>query len=214
MKLYGVPLSPFVRKAMMTLEHFGIAYDNVPTFPGDTSPEFLAISPLRKIPVLVDGDFVIADTSVICRYLDRIADGQSLYPADPQDEARACFLEEFADSKLIECCAGIFRERLLKPKMMQQPTDEDTVAAIINEQLPELLSYLEGVTPESGYLVGDHLSIADLSVMTCFLQAQYGDYAVDGASYPRLRAYLDRAFAAPLVANRMTSERANLPPGL
>jgi hypothetical protein len=37
---------------------------------------------------------------------------------------------------------------------------------------------------------------------------------VDGASYPRLRAYLDRAFAAPLVANRMTSERANLPPGL
>ncbi len=214
MKLYGVPLSPFARKAMLALEHFGFEYENIPTFPGDESPEFRAISPLGKIPVLEHDGFTTPDTSVICRYLDRIADGKSLYPNDPQEEARACWLEEFADSKLIDNCAGIFRERLLKPKMFDQPTDEAHVADIIENTLPELLGYLEQQVPESGYLVGDNLSIADLSIVTCFIQAKYGDYDVDGKLYPKLRDYLDRAFSAPLVTNRLASERANLPAGL
>lgn len=213
-KLYGVPLSPFARKAMLALEFKGLDYENEPTYPGDESPEFRAISPLGKIPVLDHDGFTVPDTSVICRYIDRIAPEKSLYPADPQEEARACWLEEYADSRLIENCAGIFQERLLKPKMMNQPTDEERLATILDDTLPECLNYLESVVPESGYLVGDALSIADLSVVTCFIQAQYGDYDVDGGAYPRLRRYLDQAYAAPLVTNRLESERANMPPGL
>ncbi len=214
MKLYGVALSPFVRKAMFALEHFGIDYESVPTFPGDSSPEFRAISPLGKIPVLEHDGFTIPDTSVICRYLDRISDGQSLYPSDPQEEARASWLEEYADSKLIEGCAGLFQERLLKPKMLNEPTDEARVEELLSTTLPGLLGYLETQVPDSGYLVGSHLSIADLSVVTCFIQAQYGEYEVDGGAYPKLRAYLDRAYSAPLVTNRLASEQASMPPGL
>ncbi len=213
-KLYGVPLSPFARKAMLALEHFELEYENEPTFPGDESPEFRAISPLGKIPILDHDGFTVADTSVICRYLDRISPDKSIYPDDPQEEARACWLEEYADSRLIENCAGIFRERLLKPKMMNQPTDEAHLADILDNTLPECLKYLESVVPETGYLVGSNLSIADLSIVTCFLQAQYGEYEVDGGQFPRVRSYLDRAFAAPLVVTRMASERANMPPGL
>ncbi len=214
MKLYGVPLSPFARKALLALEYKGLEYENVPTFPGDSSPEFRAISPLGKIPVLDDDGFTIPDTSVICRYLDRVAPEPSLYPADPRQEARACWLEEYADSRLVENCAGIFQERLLKPKLMKQATDEARLAGIIEQTLPECLTYLESQVPDSGYLVGDSLSIADLAVVTCFIQAQYGDYEVDGASYPKLRRYLDAALGSPLVRKRMESERANMPPGL
>lgn len=213
-KLYGVPLSPFARKAMLALEYFELDYENEPTFPGDESPEFRAISPLGKIPILDHDGFTVADTSVICRYLDRISPDKSIYPEDPQEEARACWLEEYADSRLIENCAGIFRERLLKPKMMNQPTDEENLANILDNTLPECLKYVESVVPESGYLVGSSLSIADLSIVTCFIQAQYGDYEVDGGQYPKLRNYLDRAFAAPIVVKRLESERANMPPGL
>jgi glutathione S-transferase len=214
MKLYGVPLSPFARKAMLALEYFELEYENEPTFPGDESPEFRAISPLGKIPILDHDGFTVADTSVICRYLDRITPDKSLYPDDPAEEARACWLEEYADSRLIENCAGIFQERLLKPKMMNQPTDEERLANIIDNTLPECLSYLETLVPESGYLVGSSLSIADIAVVTCFIQAQYGDYEVDGSQFPKLRNYLDQAFAAPIVVNRLESERANMPPGL
>lgn len=213
-KLYGVPLSPFARKALLALEYCELEYENEPTFPGDESPEFRAISPLGKIPVLEHDGFTIPDTSVICRYLSRIVPEKSLYPEDPQEEARACWLEEYADSRLIENCAGLFQERLLKPKMMNQPTDEARVTNILDNTMPECLAYLETVVPESGYLVGSNLSIADLAVVTCFVQAQYGDYDVDGTQYPALRKYLDRAYAAPLLTSRLESERANMPPGL
>lgn len=213
-RLYGVPLSPFARKAMLALEFFELEYENVPTFPGDQSPEFRAISPLGKIPVLDHDGFTIPDTSVICRYLDRIVPGRSLYPEDPREEARACWIEEYADSRLIENCAGIFQERLLKPKMMKQPADEARLANILDNALPQCLAYVESLVPESGYLVGSSLSIADLSLVTCFVQAQYGDFDVDGGQYPRLRRYLDQAYAAPLLVNRLKSEKNNLPPGM
>ena len=214
MKLYGVSLSPFVRKAMFALEYYGLEYESIPTFPGDSAPAFRAISPLGKIPVLEHDGFTIPDTSVICRYLDRLVEGKSLYPADPQEEARACWLEEYADSRLIEKCAGVFQERMLKPKFLNEPTDEARLATILNDELPECLNYLEPLIPESGYLVGDSLSIADLSVVTCFIQAQYGGFEVDGEQYPRLRSYIDRACSSPLVTDRLADERANMPPGL
>jgi glutathione S-transferase len=156
----------------------------------------------------------VPDTSVICRYLDRIAPEKSIYPNDPQLEAKACWLEEFADSKLVEACAGLFRERMLKPKMFNQPTDEALVSNILDSVMPECLAYLESVVPESGYLVGDALSIADISVTTCFIQARYGDFDVDGANAPKLRNYLDQVFAAPLVIKRLEAEKADMPPGL
>jgi glutathione S-transferase len=82
------------------------------------------------------------------------------------------------------------------------------VQSILEEGMPQCLEYLESVTPESGYMVGDTLSIADFAVTTCFLQARYGDFDVDGAVAPKVRSYLDRAFAGPLVVKRMEAEKA------
>jgi glutathione S-transferase len=213
-KLHGVPLSPFSRKALLVLDYKELEYDNPPTFPGDDSPGFRAMSPLGKIPVLEHDGFTIADTSVICRYLDRIAPEKPIYPSDPRLEARACWLEEYADTRLIETCAGLFRERLLKPKMLNQPTDDAVVQNILDTAMPECIAYLETLVPETGYLVGDGLTIADIAVTTCFIQARYGDYDVDGAAAPRLRRYLDQAFAAPIVVKRLAAERAAMPPAL
>jgi glutathione S-transferase len=213
-KLYGAPLSPFARKALLVLDYKGLEYDNIPSFPGDESVEFRAISPLGKIPVLEHDGFAVPDTSVICRYLDRIAPDKSIYPSDAKLEARACWLEEYADSKLVEVCAGLFRERLLKPKMMNEPTDEAMVQNILDNTMPQCLAYLESIAPESGYLVGDNLSIADVAVTSCFIQARYGGFEVDGSVAPKLRNYLDQAFAAPLVVKRLEAERAAMPPGL
>lgn len=213
-KLYGVPLSPFARKALLMLDYKELEYQNVPTFPGDASPEFRAISPLGKIPILEHDGFTVPDTSVIARYLDRIAPDKLLYPTDAKLEAKAGWLEEYADSKLVDCCAGLFRERLLNPKMLNQPTNQEVVQNILDNSMPACLTYLESIVPESGYLVGDSLTIADIAITTCFIQARYGDFEVDGAKSPKLRNYLDRAFAAPLVVKRLAAERAAMPPGL
>ncbi len=214
LKLYGVPLSPFARKALLALDYKGLEYENVPTFPGDPSAEFRAISPLGKIPVLEHDGFTIPDTSVICRYLERIAPDNPLYPADAKLEAQACWLEEFADSKLVEACAGLFRERLLKPNMLNEPTDAAAVQNILDNLMPECLNYLETVVPAAGYLVGDSLSIADIAVVTCFVQARYGDFDVDPAEHPKLAGYLEGAYSSELLSKRLQTEQAAMPPGL
>ena len=209
-KVHGHPLSPFVRKVLLALEIKGIEFENLPVFPGDPSPEFRAMSPLGRIPVLQHGDFTIPDSSVICRYLDRVFPEKPLYPVDPKLEARASWIEEYADTKLTENCAGIFQQRFLFPRMMGKPTDNDIVDNILNHGMPPVLDYVESIAPDSGYFVGGALSIADIAVTTCFLQAQYGDFAVDGKKYPKLARYLTAAFASPFVTARMAKERAVL----
>ena len=206
-KVHGVALSPFVRKLMLALEYKGLAYENISVFPGAEDPGFRAISPLGKIPIFEEDGYSLADTSIICRYVDRIHPDKPLYPEDPKLEAQACWLEEFADSKLIEACAGLFQERFLNPKLLGQPTNEDRVQDLLNNQLPPLLNYLESQTPENGPMVGDSVTIADLAIVTCFLQAQYGDFEVDGDQHPKLRNYLDAAMQNEVVKNRLMNER-------
>jgi glutathione S-transferase len=209
-KVHGHPLSPFVRKVLLALEIKGIDYESIPVFPGDSSPAFRAISPLGKIPVLQHDDFTTPDSSVICRYLERVFPDTPIYPADPRLEARALWVEEYCDTKAVENCAGLFQQRFLFPKMMNKPTDEAVVDDILTHGMPPVLEYLESIAPESGYFVGGALSIADISVTTCFLQAQYGSFAVDSSKYPKLGRYLGGAFASPIVTGRMTKERAVL----
>jgi glutathione S-transferase len=209
-KVHGHPLSPFVRKVLLALDIKGIPYENIPVFPGDSSPAFRAMSPLGKIPVLQHDDFTTPDSSVICRYLERVFPEKPIYPDDPKLEARALWVEEYADTKAIENCAGLFQQRFLFPKMMKTPTDQAVVDNILTHGMPPVLDYLESIAPESGYFVGGALSIADIAVTTCFLQAQYGEFTVDAKRYPKLGRYLEAAFAAPVVKERMARERAAL----
>ena len=206
--VHGHPLSPFVRKVLLTLDIKGIEHENVIVFPGDSSPAFRAMSPLGRIPVLQHDAFAVPDSSVICRYLERVFPEKPIYPADPKLEARALWIEEYADTKLTENCAGLFQQRFLFPKFMNKPTDPAIVDNILTHGMPPVLEYLESLTPESGYLVGGALSIADISITTNFLQVQYADFAVDGSKYPRLSRYLTAAFANPIVTSRMAKERA------
>ena len=86
--IIGSYLSPYVRKVLVCLELKGIAYevDHMVPFFGDD--QFSRLSPLRRIPVLVDGDLVLTDSTVICEYLDERYPHPPLMPVDPLSRAR------------------------------------------------------------------------------------------------------------------------------
>lgn len=210
-RIHGVPLSPFVRKALFTLEHKGVDYELNPIMPQSDDAAFRAISPLGKIPVLEHDGFTVPDTSIICRYLDRQFPDKSIYPDDPQLEAGVCWLEEFADTKLMEALAGLFVQRFLHPKLLGRPTDEARVKELLDTHIPSALDYLETQIPESGPLIGDSISIADIAVVTCFIQGSYGDFELDREAYPGIARYLDAAMSTDLVKNRLAEERKSLP---
>jgi len=210
LKIYGIPFSPFVRKVHWALAHKEVEFESIPTMPRDSSENFRALSPLGKIPVLQDDDFSVPDSSIILRYLDAKFPQNSLYPSDAQDNAFVSWLEEFADTKLVEGCSVFFRERFVNPKMMNKPTDESAIDDAAANLMPPLLVYLESTVAESGYFCGDALSVADLSITSAFVNAQYGDYQVDKTTYPKLAGYIERAIQSPLVQDQMEKEQTIL----
>ena len=90
--LYGISASPFVRKVRVALAEKGIAYEHDPVVPMNVSAEYKKISPLGKVPAYKDGDRTLADSSVICAYLERVHPSPPLYPQGPEDYARAQIL--------------------------------------------------------------------------------------------------------------------------
>lgn len=205
MKIYGALLSPFVRKVLVIADLKGLEYEHVNVIPGATPPGYEKISPLKKIPALEDGDLSLCDSTVICEYLEDQYPEIAAFPTDPKLKARARWLEEYADSKLAELLGGIFFERLAKPMIMQQPTDEARVANIVEELLPPQLDYLEQLLPARGF-VFDDFGIADISLASPFVNAAYGNFQLDEARWPTVAAYIGRVRSEPAVAAILVAE--------
>ena len=88
----GTPVSPYVRKVLAVLELKGLAWRIDPLVPFLGNDTFTRLSPLRRIPVLIDGDLVLSDSSVICEYLDERHPGTALMPRAVADRARCRWL--------------------------------------------------------------------------------------------------------------------------
>jgi glutathione S-transferase len=139
----GSFVSPYVRKVLACLELKGIDYQVDPITPFFGNDDFSRLSPLRRIPVLIDGDFHASDSSVICAYLDEAYGGYALLPTDPRDRARARWLEEYADSRLGDLFIwGLFYQKFVRRMVWQEEADEARVRKVLNEDAPAALDYL------------------------------------------------------------------------
>lgn len=193
MKLYGFPLSAFVRKVAVVLAEKGLDFEWVPTNPRQPDAEFSKASPLHKIPALADGDYTVADSSAIVAYLDAAYPQAPVLPADARARGTAVWFDEMADTVLIPAGAPIVYNRFLQPVVFGNPGDE-AAAAAAEEALVRPLTYLESVAGE-GWLGGSDFSIADITVACGFKTLSYPGWTLDPAAYPRLAAWYDRVQA-------------------
>ena len=205
MKLIGVPLSPFVRKVTVVMTIKELEFEREYAMPGDTSPEFRAMSPLGKIPVFVDGDFFVADSSAICEYLEEKYPQHPVLPQTPEQRAKARFLEEIGDSRLIEHASIIFIERFGAENIFNREPDLGRAANAEDNLLPPILDYLESQVPPEGYLFGD-FTTADISITTPIFNAAYGGYEVDPGRWPRYAAFVNRVAEHPAVIQAREAE--------
>lgn len=211
MILYGSSLSPFVRKVLAYAGEKGIEIELQPTGFPNHSPEYLEASPFRKMPALRDGDYTLADSSAIIHYLEAKFPEPALIPADPQLRGKTIWYEEFADTMACACVGKIFMNRIVLPRFMGRPGDEEVAAACERDELPPLLDHLEKTVPgEGGYLVGESLTLADIAVASPFVNFRHTDTKVDAERYPRTLAYVGRILARPSFASWIEQERAIL----
>lgn len=197
MIVYGSSMSPFVRKVIAFAAEKGMEIEVKPLGLGSDDPEFLEASPFKKIPGFRDGDFAISDSSAIIAYLEAKQPKPDLIPAEPKARARAIWYDEFADTFLAACGGKMFFNRIVAPIFLKREGDAAVADAAECNELPPLLAYLEGAIPESGYLVEDRLTLADIAVASPFANLRHLNVAIDPAKYPKLTSYVEAILARP-----------------
>ncbi len=202
--IYGTPVSPFVRKVRMVLALKGVAYDfeEINIFaPPDW---FLPLSPLKRIPVLLDrarANATLPDSSAICLYLDREHPDPPLYGANAWEAGRIAWLEEYADTEFAyRLGMGVFRARFMNPRI-GKPVDEELAQKTLREAAPRYFDFFTAELGGRDFMVGDALSLADLAICTHFINFGYGGEKVDANRWPKLAAYAERVLSlAPIAA--------------
>ena len=204
--IIGSFVSPYVRKVLAAMNLKGLSYQVDPITPFYGNEEFERLSPLRRIPVLIDGDFSISDSTVICDYLDDAYSGHPLWPRDPKQRARARWLEEFADTRLGDLFIwSFFYQKVVRPMVWGEPTDEARVAKAEKEDIPAALDYLEGELPADGFLFGE-IGAADIAIASFFRNGAYAGFETDADRWPRTAAFVDRVLRHSCIAGLLPFE--------
>ncbi|HEX5379122.1 MAG TPA: glutathione S-transferase family protein [Phenylobacterium sp.] len=210
MILYGSSMSPFVRKTLAFAAEKGIDLELQQAGMGGGPPEFKLASPFGKMPGFKDGDFLLCDSTAIITYLEAIKPEPNLIPVEPKARARTIWFEEFSDTILVACAGAIFFNRVVAPRFLGRPGDEDAAEKAHKEGLPPILDYLESIIPASGFLVEDRLTLADIAVASPFVNLSHVSIAIDPARYPKTKAYVEAILARPSYAGWVKQEKALL----
>ena len=206
LKIHGVPFSAHTRKVIIAALEKGIPYELVPVIPLTPPPGWTDLSALGLIPAIEDGGFTLADSSVICQYLERAYPGPSLYPGDARQFARVLWIEEFVDGGLApHVLRGLLMQRVFAPKFLGKAPDEALIRTSLTEMIPLRLDYLEKAL-NGNWFVADVFSMADITVASILVNFHFAGETVDAARYPKLARFLRRALARPAFQKALQAE--------
>ena len=191
LQLHQFRHSAFCQKVRLVLAAKGLSYEVIEVTPGLGQLGLFRLSGQRQVPVLVDGETVVSDSTAIALYLEQQHPERPLLPTDPQLRARVLLLEDWADTALasgarlalLQAAATdpVLRGALLPeatPAPLKQllaalPAGLGALAETLGEslvgggerqQLQRSLEQLVVVVASQPYLVGEALSLADLAV--------------------------------------------------
>lgn len=195
--IIGSYVSPYVRKVLVCLELKGIEYEIDPIVPFFGNEEFARISPVRRIPVLIDESVTLPDSTVICEYLEDRYPTPALFPERPEQRARARWLEEYADTRLGEVLVWrLFNEVVIKRFVWGESTDQAIVKGTLEQEIPEVLDHLEAELPGEGHLFGP-ISVADIALSSFFRNAAFAGFSIDSGRWPAAAAFVSRVLDHP-----------------
>jgi glutathione S-transferase len=187
-RLHGVPLSGHVHKVEVFLRLLGLTFDYVEApAPVRQTDAFAALNPLRQIPVLEDGEVVLADSNAILVYLARRYDPDgSWLPTDPLGAARV--------QRWLSVCAGEVKYGPANARAVHL-FGAKTNLADAHATAARLLAFMETELAIRDWLVGETPTLADIAVYPYIATAPEG--GVDLAPYPNVGTWITRVEAIP-----------------
>ena len=166
MKLYHSPFSSNARKVRLAASMLGIPLELVGVDLGkgeQRTPGFLAINPMGRVPVLVDGDYVLPESAAIMIYLAETKPGNTLYPADPQQRAEVNRWLFWGANHWGPTFAALTFEKWLK-KMLRLGEPDPAQVKRQEDTLRGLASVLDTHLASRAWVCGSTITLADLAL--------------------------------------------------
>ncbi|AHL75462.1 glutathione S-transferase [Stutzerimonas stutzeri] len=192
MKLYGTPPTRALR-VIWLLNELGLEYEMLPVsiLQGENrQPEFLALNPAAKVPVLVDGSLVITESAAIQLYLAEKNPQAGFIPASVEDRAQMYRWIFFLMTEIEQPLWRIVRHTFLYPEEKRLPQEIE----LARQDCLEMVAVLERHMHDREFMVADRLSVADFNAAYTLDWANE-EKMLEGA--PRLKAYLQSMYARP-----------------
>jgi glutathione S-transferase len=208
MKLYGFGPTRSLR-ALWGLKELDVDFEFVPVnlrADEHRRPDFLRLNPAGKVPVLVDGDLVLTESTAIVMYLAEKYPAKGLLPADLKERARAYQWVMFAMTELEQPLWRIARHTMLYPEDKRLPQD----VALARQEFVAMAAVLDRHLERRQFIVGDGITIADC-VTAYLIDWANEQHLID--DYPQLGSYLERMYARPAAPPRIAEAFASLRPG-
>jgi glutathione S-transferase len=196
LRLLGRTTSGNVQKPMWLLAEMGLDHireDVGGDFGGNDTPEYLAMNPNGRVPLLIDGDTVIWESNTITRYLAARYGGERFWIADPARRAKAEMWMDWALTTMQPQVTGLFHASVRTPKADQ---DAARIATLARGSV-KVLQMIEGHLERTGWswVAGNELSIGDIPIGTQL--HRYFDRDNERPAMPRVEAYYARMCERP-----------------
>jgi glutathione S-transferase len=205
--LYGHPFSSYTQKVLIALYENGTSFESREIGP-DTpqhSAEWLKRWPLRKFPLLVDGERNIAETTIIIEYLQLAHPGPvRLLPSDPMAALNVRFLDRFFDLHVMSPMQHAVDGALTGDPAKRRDGMEFTV-----KKLDLAYAWLEGHLAGKTWAAGSDFTLADCAAAPSLFYADWTHRISE--EFPTLRAYRARLLARPSFARAVEEARKYRP---
>ncbi|MCC2955458.1 glutathione S-transferase family protein [Massilia sp. IC2-477] len=201
--LYGHPFSSYTQKALIALYENAVAHEFRSLDPETPqhAPEWMRRWPLRKFPLLVDGERNVVETSIIIEYLQLTHPGPvRLLPEDPMAALGVRFLDRFFDLHVMDAV-----QQAVAGALTGDPAKREDAVLLARERLERAYAWLEGELADRTWAAGESFSLADCAAAPSLFYADWTHPI--GADYPIVTAYRARLLARPSFARAVDEAR-------
>ena len=189
-KIYGFDVSTPANKVRYVANYLNIEYEyeHINALKGEhQTEEHRQRHPAGKVPVIIDGDFVLFESNAIIRYLaDKVQ--SSIYPKELKRRAQVDQWLDYVGIHINNAMTKVFGNRVIFPYVGIE-VDERSLADGLTF-LDKFLPAIEQQLSKHDYLVGNEISLADFNLIANLEPAELAD--VDLSSYPKLVTYRDK----------------------
>ena len=191
MKLYHTPISTNSSRVWVALIEKNLDFELIEIhLDGDhLEPEFVAMNPFHRIPILVDDGFTVFESLAILDYLEAKYPEPAMLPKDPKDLAIVRMVELVTVNELGPTLYTLASER------MGWGIPESQEIAKAKEKVDTVLKFFEGLLDDRPFFGSNTVTYAECVAGTVVPLLSWVDVSTDG--YPKIQAWCDRLMSRP-----------------